>query len=246
MANLQLSVADMPDVDRAIHCALPIIFASEESPAFPGIKGTCTALRYRNECVFVTAAHVVQGNDCNTAIYVPLGFSASEARCQIKQILTPRAADPNAPTDLAMMRASAAPDFVGGESSAFPVPPFARMDLVPPKALFAVSGYPLDCADRNCVDYDARTILFGKQMALGTYDSRSPMNGLHMLRLSTADTGGPNGFSGGPVFRLLHDQETRTWTPAFAGIVTNGGPECVHFIDAEYVVAFLSTALSAP
>jgi hypothetical protein len=67
------------------------------------------------------------------------------------------------------------------------------------------------------------------------------MNGLHTLAVSTAGTWGPNGFSGGPAFRLLRDGDTGPWTPAFAGIVTNGGLERVHFIDAAYVLGCLHT-----
>jgi hypothetical protein len=196
--------------------------------------------------VFVTAAHVVEGNDWQTTIYVPLGFSGSEVWSRIGQLQNPRAADPAAPVDLSIMRPVEGPAFVDGESDAHVVPPFARMDRVPQGAMFAVAGYPLNPVDRNCVDYDARAIQFGKQVVIGTYDAPSRMKGLHTLNLSTADTGGPNGFSGGPAFRLLHDPETGMWTPAFAGIVTNGGPECVHFIDATYVMASLNLAVSAP
>ncbi len=246
MASVLMSVEDMPDVLRELQCALPIMFVSEACPDAPGVKGTCTALRFRNECVFLTAAHVVDRNDLQTAIYVPLGFAGSEARSRIADSRRPRAIGPDIPVDLAIMRPVMPPEFMDGESSAHTVPPFARLDRASPEALFAIAGYPLDVADRNWVDYDARTIRFGKQVTIGTYDAPSAMKGLHTLKVSTGDTGGPNGFSGGPVFRLLHDPAAGTWTPAFAGIVTNGNRECIHFIDAAYVVDSLrATATSS-
>jgi hypothetical protein len=42
-------------------------------------------------------------------------------------------------------------------------------------------------------------------------------------------------------FALLRDSGTEPWKPAFAGIVTNGGLESVHFIDAAYVIGCLHT-----
>src|SRR5207302_10031931 len=96
--------SDMSRVLQAATCALPIMFVSEGLPDFPGVMGTCTALRYRNNVVFVTAAHVVQKNDPHTAIYVPLAFSGSELRVQIGLVKKPRAAEahPNAPVDVAV------------------------------------------------------------------------------------------------------------------------------------------------
>jgi hypothetical protein len=246
VTNLALSEQGMTEVLRQRQCALPVMFASETCPDAPGVLGTCTALQFRSQCVFVTAAHVVEKNDWQTAIYVPLGFSSSETRVRIEQMMKPRAADPEAPVDLAVMRPATLPEFVDGESSARAVPPFAAMERIPQNAMFAIAGYPLNAAERNYVDYEARILKFGKQVAIGTYDGASTMPGLHRLKLSTAETGGPKGLSGGPAFRMLHDAVSGAWTPAFAGIVTNGGPECVHFIDAKYVVAFLSMSVPAP
>lgn len=242
MADPRLTAADLPHVLRQLECALPVMFASAISPDAPGISGTCTALRFRNEFFFVTAAHVVERNDWQTSVYVPLGFSASETRVRIGRGWKPRAAAPHVPEDLAAMRPATPPAFVDGESSAHVVPPIANMDRVSQGARFVVAGYPLNAVDRNYVDYAARVLKFGKQVAFGTYDGSSPMAGLHTLKLSTAETGGPNGFSGGPAFRMLHDPITSAWTLAFAGIVTNGGPECVHFIDSKYVLASLCAA----
>jgi hypothetical protein len=228
----------------AAECALPVMFVRSECPDAPGVMGTCTALLFRNEYVFVTAAHVVARNDSETAVYIAMGFSESEVRCQIAQALKPRAAAPEIPDDLAVMRPTELPAFVGGESRAQSIPPYARVNQAPRGAAFAVVGYPLDAPDRNIVDYDARTLRFGKQVAVGKYDGPSTIKGLHTLKVSTAETWGPNGFSGGPAFRLLDDADTGILIPVFAGIVTNGGPDRIHFIDAACVIAALAVKAS--
>ncbi len=240
MAN-KLYERDMTYVSQAATCALPVMFVSKETPGFPGVDGTCTALRYRNEIVFVTAAHVIERSDQHTAIYVPLAFSGSELRCQIGRVLKPRAAEEHrdAPVDLAVMFPIAGPGFADGDSSACGVPPYADMERVARDRPFAIAGFPLDAPDRNTVDYDGGLVRFGKQVAFGTYETPSCMTGLHTLTVSTAGTWGPNGFSGGPAFRLLRGGGTGPWKPAFAGIVTNGGPETVHFIDAAFVIGCL-------
>lgn len=77
MPNMRISVADMRDVLREVQCALPIMFVSEACPDAPGVKGTCTALRFRDEYAFVTAAHVVDRNDQTLGLRFSAGSSTS-------------------------------------------------------------------------------------------------------------------------------------------------------------------------
>lgn len=238
---MELSIRDMPEVDRAARCALPIIFTSLDHPEYPGIQGTCTALRYRDQVVFVTAAHVVDGSDDRTVVEVGLSFKGEPLRSRMREILKPH------PTtdefegicDFAVMLPVSVPSFVSGESEAYDLARVARMDAAPPDSVFGMCGYPLGYKDRNVVDYEERRATFGLHLAVGAYAGPSSMLGHHTLKVSTGEIGGPNGFSGSPVFRLLRDQTTGSWSPAFAGIVALGGPELVHFIDIAYLATFL-------
>ena len=74
MEHVQLTIQDMPEVERAAKCALPIIFTSLDHPEYPGVHGTCTALRFGADSIFVTAAHVVANSDDRTMVEVALGF----------------------------------------------------------------------------------------------------------------------------------------------------------------------------
>lgn len=231
---------DMPQLERAAKCALPIIFTSLDHPEYPGTQGTCTALRFGDETVFVTAAHVVGRNNERTAIEVALGFRGEPVRCRIGKVLKPRAAEEQfeAASDLAIMIPASPPAFVEGDSAPYELVRVANVDAAPLGSDFAVFGYPR-ASERNVIDYAARTLTFGLHLAIGSYDGRSPFKGHHMLDVSTAEIGGPAGFSGGPVFRLLGGAERETTTPSFAGIVTMGGPNRIHFIDVAFLSGFL-------
>ncbi len=241
MEDVQLDAGEIPELVRAAKCALPIIFTSADHPAFPGIRGTCTALRSGSRSVFITAAHVVVRNDERTAVEVALGFRGDPLRCRIQKVWKPDPAEEqyDAVCDFAVMLPAAAPSFVEGDSDAYDLARVAKMDAAQHKNLFAVCGYPSSYADRNVIDYEARSVTFGLHVAIGTYEAPSSMKGHHVLEVSTAEIGGPNGFSGGPVFRLLFDKAAGTWTPVLAGIVTMGGPGRIHFIDISFLGTFL-------
>jgi len=233
------SIRDMPGVERAAKCALPIIFTSLDHPEYPGIRGTCTALRFGEASVFVTAAHVLAHNDDRTTVEVALGFRGEPLRCRIGKVLKPRPAKEQfeAVCDFAVMLPASPPAFVEGDSAPYELVRVAKMDAAPNESVFGVFGYPRASSDRNVIDYSARTLTFGLHVAIGTYDGPSTLNGHHMLDLSTEEIGGPSGFSGGPVFRLRFESET--WIPTFAGIVTTGGPTRIHFIDNAFLGGFL-------
>jgi hypothetical protein len=100
-----------------------------DHPEYPGIRGTCTALRYGQEFIFVTAAHVVERNDNRTIIEVALGFGGEPLRCRIRDLLKPRPSheEDEAVCDFAVMRPVFVPAFVEGESGARDIARFARM-----------------------------------------------------------------------------------------------------------------------
>src|SRR6266568_3721910 len=213
---MELSIEDLPEVDRATKCALPLIFTSSEHPEYPGIRATSTALRYGRETVFVTAAHVVARNADRTTIELALGFRGEPLRCGIRDAVKPRPTgdEDAALCDFAVLRPVSSPSFIEGDSEAHDISRFARMAAAHPKSLFAMCGYPSGHPSGNIIDYSAHTITFGLQLAIGTYRGPSPFKGHHTLDVDTAQTGGPDGFSGGPVFRLLFDEERQTWIPA--------------------------------
>ena len=241
MEHVQLTIQDMPEVERAAKCALPIIFTSLDHPEYPGVHGTCTALRFGADSIFVTAAHVVANSDDRTMVEVALGFRGDPLRARVREILKPHPTEEQheAVCDFAVMFPVSPPAFVAGDSDAYDLARVAKMDAAPRKSLFGVFGYPRSYEDRNIVDYAAGTVTFGLHLAVGTHEGPSSIKGHHTLDVSTAEIGGPNGFSGGPVFRLLFDKASGAWTPAFAGIVTMGGPKRIQFIDIAFLGKFL-------
>ncbi len=154
-------------------------------------------------------------------------FRGDPLRARVREILKPHPTEEQheAVCDFAVMFPVSPPAFVAGDSDAYDLARVAKMDAAPRKSLFGVFGYPRSYEDRNIVDYAAGTVTFGLHLAIGTHEGPSSIKGHHTLDVSTAEIGGPNGFSGGPVFRLLFDKASGAWTPAFAGIVTMGGPK---------------------
>lgn len=232
----------MPSLQRAASCALPIIFTCVDHPQYPGMHGTCTALRFSNETVFVTAAHVIGRDTERTSVDVALGFQGEPVRCRIGKILKPRPAEERfeAASDFAVMIPLEAPAFVAGASAPLDLNGIANLAAAPRGSVFCVCGYP-KASEGNVIDYGARTVTVAPHVAFCTYDgpAESAFDGQHMLDISTADFGGPNGLSGGPVFRLRRNEESETWAPSFAGIVTNGGPRRIRFIDVALLSGFL-------
>jgi len=105
LADIQISVKDMPDVDRKAKCALPIILSAVEHPEYPGIHGTCIAVRHGRHVAFITAAHVLgprrtgeirptadgskpaNGRDPRPVRFYPA--VASECNCRVRQLRGP-------------------------------------------------------------------------------------------------------------------------------------------------------------
>src|SRR5947207_3491786 len=159
----------MPQLQRAARCALPISFTSLDDPEYPGTHGTCTALRFGDETVFVTAAHVMRGNNDRTVVEVVLGFQGEPVRCRIGKILKPRpAADQfEAASDLAIMVPSSPPTFVDGDSAPYDLIRVTNLTAASRGSPFAVFGYP-QASDLHAIDYATRTLPFGLVVALGT------------------------------------------------------------------------------
>src|SRR5207237_8236074 len=103
MEHVQLTIQDMPEVERAAKCALPIIFTSLDHHEYPGVHGTCTALRFGADSIFVTAAHAVANSDHRTIGEVALGFRGDPPRAPVRGIVQRRAteAQPEAAGDVA-------------------------------------------------------------------------------------------------------------------------------------------------
>ena len=189
----------------------------------------------------MTAAHVVTSSDSRTAVEVALGLSGEPLRSRIRDIWKPRPAAEQyeGVCDIAVLLPGSPPAFVTGDSEAYDLARVADMEAASPGSIFAICGYPSGYTDRNIVDYESRTMTFGPIFAFGTYSGPSTITGHHVLAISTGSIGGPNGFSGSPAFRLLRDEASGGWSPAFAGIVTLGGTHQIQFIDIAYLGTFL-------
>src|SRR5438105_11344393 len=211
MEHVQLTIQDMPEVERAAKCALPIIFTSLDHPEYPGVHGTCTALRFGADSIFVTAAHVVANSDDRTMVEVALGFRGDPLRARVRGILKPHPTEEQheAVCDFAVMFPVSPPAFVAGDSDAYDLARVAKMDAAPRKSLFGVFGYPRSYEYRNIVDYAAGTVTFGLHLAIGTHEGPASIKGHHMLDVSTAEIGGPKWIQRWPRLSPLVRQSER-------------------------------------
>src|SRR4051812_13759536 len=110
-----LSIKEMPEVDALSKCSLPIVFTSRDAVDFPGIKGTCFAVRVNGRDLFVTARHVVPPEQISeNTIDVVTGFGKQRATARIAQVLYPEPAHPDfeAALDLALMLPAGTPTYV--------------------------------------------------------------------------------------------------------------------------------------
>jgi hypothetical protein len=246
-ATLQMSVSDIPEADRFLKCALPVLITSPAAPEYPGVNGTCFMFRWRNRVAFLTAAHVIK-EPTEAILEIPLGFGADRTTCKISRVLSPILAGTAGEDacDLAIMIPVEEPRIVEGQSFALDISEVADMRVVRPHALFAYAGYPLGRPDRNAVDYDIQRIDFEIFHGLGTYVGASPsMAGCHTLKIETEPPGGPNGLSGSPVLRVVHSRGT-DWRAGLAGLVIRGGRGLLQFIDAAHIRTFVEDVFVLP
>jgi hypothetical protein len=237
--DIQISVKDMPDVDRRAKCALPIIVSALDHPEYPGIHGTCIAVRHGAQTAFLTAAHVVRVTD-GTRIQIPLGFGASRSLCEIREVVfpVPSVERYESACDVAAMLPVSQPLFIDGQTEPIDLLKVARVEAARPNSLFAIAGYPRSLPANNLIDYDLRTVSFSLYHGLGTYAGPFQFDGCHTLDVSTVEVGGPQGLSGSPVFRCLLNDDG-SWSAAFAGMVIMGSPSKIHFVDVAWLARFL-------
>jgi hypothetical protein len=246
-AMIDLSVKDMPAIDRLCRCALPILFWIDDAPKAPGIRGTCIAVELEGKVVFVTALHVMKGSEPQRGhIAIPLGFGgAKQPHIEIAEVfahLGPPPAYEDA-FDIAVLVPATPPPLVVGESLALDLTFGATMDTATVgKTVFAVCGYPRNHPNGgNMIDYDRLAASFFTLHAIGIYAGPSPMLGCHQLTVNLESVGGPDGFSGGPVFRA--EFIDGAWEGTFAGMMIRGGPNRLHFIENGYLLGMVTLAM---
>ena len=220
------------------------MFASSDFPTVPGLRGTCIAVAHKGEVAFVTAEHVTRGVEPGTRIAVPLGFGESQSIVEIAEVLTvsPSGPEYEDACDVAVLKPSSTPAFVEDESLAVDLAIGANMATAETgKSLFAICGYPRNHPNGNMIDYERRAADFVLFHAIGAYAGPSPLPGCHQLDVSTAQVGGPDGFSGGPAFRIWLSGEA--WQGILAGLVIRGGVNRVHFIENSSLLGIVAGVL---
>ncbi|SRR5229473_5563510 len=239
--GVSMSVRDMPLVDLACKCALPIVLSAIETPDYPSLLGTCFAIQAHENVLFVTAGHVVRDvSPETTRISIPLGPGRDWPSAEIAKLVRPVANEGfESALDLAIMVPTGVVAPSSGDFVPCSIERVANMAAVPTTAMFVVAGYPGGHPAGKGVDYDQRGIHVTRFISIGTYVGKSDLRGCHRLKLSTVIAGGPAGLSGSPVFRALHNEDG-SWTPALAGLVITGNNEDLHFLD----VAYLQTVLN--
>jgi|GEM_PF-1874715 len=241
MTTTQLSVEHMPAVESALECAVPVMF---EHADFPGIGGTCFAVRYAGRVVFLTASHCVKEAQPKD-LGIPISFNRRMETWPISQIGRPAiltGSEYGTGLDVAILVPAIEPSFEIGQASPLDLKIFANMDNVPPSALFAVRGY----LTGEGIDYASGEIKRDSLALLATYDGwLDGFPGCHTLRLATPQFGGVDGLSGSPVMRITRAADG-SWSPGLAGMVVMGGPSKIHIVDVRTLIGVLSAPIPNP
>src|SRR5262245_2351564 len=82
---LPKTVQDIPALDEALLCSLPMLLRHAETPEYPGICGTASAVSYKQQTIFLTARHVTKVDE-NVAISVPTRFGQASMACEIESV----------------------------------------------------------------------------------------------------------------------------------------------------------------
>jgi hypothetical protein len=233
------SVENIPEASRLLKCAAPVIITNPEAPDYPGVNGTCFAIRRGHRIVFLTAGHVVR-KATNANVEVATGFGAERSLCRIAKAVYPEpvAEEVVDACDLAVLVPVAEPVLDEDDVVALVADEVADMTRAPQHALFAYAGYPRE-GERNSVDYDNRTIHFELFHGFGTYSGPArSMTGCHTLKLIGAPANGLQGVSGSPVIRVVFDREHGTKV-GLASLAIREGSSLLHFVDVAHLIALL-------
>lgn len=75
MTSAPRTVRDIPALDQALFCALPILFRHVEHPDLPGtLWGTATAVSFKGRTLFLTTRHQTNSVDEGSQLLVVTGF----------------------------------------------------------------------------------------------------------------------------------------------------------------------------
>lgn len=235
--SVRMTVEDMPAVHAVLACSLPLLGIDPCAPDHPGLCGSCFAVRWDGRTFFVTAAHVVKGSTAD-GLQVPIKFSSRtvpwvriRAICNFDQL--PKASDEDtAWRDVAVLVPTSEPDFDGADAQPLNLTGFVKLEEVPIGAPFATAGYPRRGLE---ADYDERVIAHELYFALGFYRGPEYLR-CHKLQFDDEPIAqDPNGVSGSPVFRTTWKGNPPVWEGQFAGMVIQGGPTILRFIDGAVI-----------
>lgn len=211
-------------------------------PEYPGIWGTAFAISYYGQIVFLTAKHLLRGIDEQLVVSVPTLYGRW-VEIEMEAVSFRSTCDPEFSdvTDVAILYMPTSATSTADGTDLYPAGEFAvDMAVAPTGCPLVVRGYPREHPG-NFVNVDERGLKFHAYSAQGYYRGPSGLNGMHKIDIDLTEVGGPQGFSGSPVFApVLRDGE---WWPGLAGMVLRGGGNILHFLDVKSLYIYLQICL---
>jgi hypothetical protein len=239
--TVELSVRDLPTVNRALRCAMPVLLWDERHPEYPGAKGTAFAFRYKGVVALMSAEHVVRDAP-ERGICIPtfttsaLTFETGEGLLKAAGVawLPVMDQDDTDQFDLALLPLK--------EKSPRGVYPLelsriANLRTATAETLFAMAGYAR--SDQMLqFDYEGGALNWNPSFHLGTYAGAAPdRKHCHLINLNTEWIGGPDGLSGSPVLRV--DFARGRVRCALAGVAVRANLKQLLFVDVRRVVGLV-------
>jgi hypothetical protein len=237
----------------ALRCVAPLLTKVNE-PDWPpeatlGIKASCCAMKMGDVLLTLTADHALREkhNGVETLMtedHVVILHSAEGVRRDLKVHTIARAESETDPDIAAVFLAR------GSSFDNDTIVPFDNVETVgllkphaEPGDVFIALGYPSQLAGIHYSDDDEQphNVSFQAQRLAGHYVGPSAIgNGMHEVRFADpCQVIDPRGMSGGGIFRVMigEDDTGPTFETAFAGIITNGSAERMHFVELGEVFA---------
>jgi hypothetical protein len=250
--KVHLSVDQLPEVDRALKCARPVLHVVPGLEQYPGIEASCFLVRYKGRLIAVTAWHVVKDMALPRAVAIPRRLGGPIEYINFALAVGPknvRTTDRKTGTDeedVALFLAEDDLD-VGGDAIDLDSTELADIDkCCPGESILATHGYP---KDGQKIEYPEEDGQVGNTKTLATIMPGIYEGKLHgrvhtmacdLSEYSDNEWRRPAGVSGSPVVLCAPEGDPfdgGSWKAGLVGMVVRGGSTRLHFIDTLTVLA---------